>query len=135
MLKRFLGIAVISSLLWACGVNKNIRLGEEVLTYNSAGNDIANIYLAFYDNHRFLFEIKPVDPEMETEAQRKEVGTFTEEGSWYLLQFPKKSNFELKAIFEGEQDADWFEIIDTHQVRIRKNMDAFYLWGILVERQ
>ena len=135
-MKRILGVILISSLLFACGANKSIPLGQEQLAYKAAGNDVANIQLGLYDSNQFVFEVTPVSPEVGNDADIKEVGTYIEESDWYVLHFPKNSDFDLYALFDQELDGtDWYEIIDKNTVKIRKDIDAFYLWGILIEKQ
>lgn len=135
-MKRILGVLLLGSLLFSCGANKSVPLGQEQLSYKAAGNDVANIQLNLYDSHQFVFEVTPVAPEIGREATIKEVGMYTEEADWYVLHFPKKSDFDLHAFFDQELDGtDWYEIIDENTVRIQKDIDAFYLWGILIEKK
>lgn len=119
--------------MFSCGTNRNIRSGEELLSYQSAGNGVANIYLGLYENHRFIFEVKPVSTKIGEKARRKEIGTYTEVENAYILEFPKKSNFELQALFDDELD-DAYEILDDQRVKIQKDSKLFYLWGILIEK-
>lgn len=136
MMKRIFSTLLFSSLLFACGANKNIKLGAEQVTYKAAGNDVANIHLGMYASKQFVFEVTPVSPEIGKESDIKEIGTYIEEADWYVLYFPKKSEFDLHAVFDQELDGtDKYKIIDTHTVKIRKDLDAFYLWGILIEKQ
>ncbi len=135
-MKRFFGIILLSSLLFACGANKSIPLGKEHLVYNAAGNDVANIFLGLYDSGQFVFEVKPVSIEAGKEGYIKEVGNYTEEDNWYVLHFSKKSKYDLHALFDEELDGtDFYEVVDAHTVKIRKDIKAFYLWGILIERR
>ena len=135
-MKRILGVLLLSSLLFSCGANKSIPLGQEQVAYKAAGNDVANIQLGLYDSNQFVFEVTPVSPKIGKEANIKEVGVYTEEADWYVLQFSKKSDFDLYALFDQELDGtDWYEIIDENTVKIRKGMRSFYLWGILIMRK
>lgn len=136
MIKRIVAILLFSSLLFACSAKKNIKLGEEQLAYKAAGNDVANIHLKMFDSKHFVFEVTPVSPEIGNDSDIKEIGMYTEEADWYVLHFPKKSEFDLHAVFDQELDGtSKYQIIDKHTVKIRKNVDAFYLWGILIEKQ
>lgn len=135
-MKRIFGVILLSSLLFACGANKSIPLGQKQLAYEAAGNDVANIQLGLYDSKQFVFEVTPVSPEIGDDADIKEVGTYTEEDNWYVLHFPEKTEFDVYALFDQELDGtEWYEIIDKNTVKIRKDIDAFYLWGILIERK
>jgi len=89
-----------------------------------------------YDSNQFVFEVTPVSPEIGKESNIKETGKYTEEADWYVLHFPKKSDFDLHALFDQELDGtEWYKILDDHTVKIRKDIDAFYLWGILIEKK
>lgn len=136
-MKRFLQIVCISSFLFACNVSKKITLGEELVSYKAAGNDVAAIHLGIYDKHSFVFELQPFSFETEaTEKPIREVGTYVEEGDWYVLQFPKKMPFELQDLFDQELDGtEEYQILDARKIKIRKNLHHFYVWGILLEKQ
>lgn len=136
MMKRIFAMMLFSSLLFACGANKNIKLGEEQLAYKAAGNDVANIHLGMYDSKQFVFEVTPVSPEIGEDSDIKEIGTYIEEGNWYVLSFPKKSEFDLHALFDKQLDGNKdYKILDSHTVKLRKELATFYVWGILLEKQ
>lgn len=135
-MKKLLILSVIITLS-ACG-NKGITLGKtEVISYNSLGNDVADISLKFYENNTFLFNLESIQqPETDEEPIKiSEIGTYTTDGSWNQLTF-QNQKFILRAIFDEDfLDSNEFRVVDDSTVRINTAKKVIPIWGIACEKK
>lgn len=140
MFKKIIVLSVVLSVvltLSSCA-NKGITLGKtEVISYESLGNGVAEISLKLYENNTFLFSLNSIpQPEIEDDPiEISEIGTYSADGDWKVLNF-QNQKFNLPAIFDEEfLDANEFQVIDEHTLRLNTNHRIIPIWGISCERK
>lgn len=133
---RKLIVLIVVIAMTSCG-NKGITLGKnEVVSYQSLGNGVADISLKLYENNTFLFNLKgfPQPESNDKPIEISEIGTYTSDGNWKTLNF-KNQEFSLEAIFDNQfaQPND-FQVIDVSNVKINTGKKVLPIWGVLCEQ-
>ena len=136
MWRYFVIIGVVVSLS-SCGAKK-IKLGKvETHSYQSIGNGVAGITLKLYENNTFKFDLKSIpQPESKEKSIKiSEIGTYTSEGNWRVLNF-KDPKFSLQAIFDPQfGDASYYKVIDKEHVRVNTSKEMLPIWGVVCEKE
>lgn len=139
MLKQLL-LLLCMAITISCGSRKSGSASHtqaaEVLTYESLGNDVANISLAFYGNNTFRlqFESLASDAATEESAFIDATGKYTTDGDWKTLRF-SKPKFSVGAVFDPRfSKGNDFEVINERTVRINTTQETIAIWGVMCEK-
>ena len=123
-MKSFLTFIIIS-MLFVSGCS-TLDKGNEVVHYESLGNDVAFVKLSLFESERFLLTLNPLEGK-----KTNFKGNWAESDGKYILTFTKNvpDFYSLFIDFEGVQ------VEGRDKIVFSSSLEKLWIWGIYCDRK